>query len=96
MAAQLTASDLQYRYSTRAVPGDNPKLRGLDSVFFNGEEQYEVLTFVNGFLSNHSIGGNPLTKQHGLKVERMLQKKPGDVRERSKVTQWILDNWGKF
>jgi len=96
MAVQLTSADLQYRYSRSAIPGDNPRLRGLDSNFFNGGEEYEVLDFINSFLKSHNINGNPLTKEHGLKIERMLQGKPGNLRSQEHVKQWVLDNWNKY
>lgn len=96
MAAQLTAGDLQYKYSTKAVPGDDPKLKELDSKFFNGTEQYEVLSFINSFLANFNIDGKPLNKQHGLKIERMLQKKPSNIRQRENVKSWVIHNWDNY
>ncbi|NVN97631.1 hypothetical protein HXX01_05430 [Candidatus Nomurabacteria bacterium] len=94
MSVQLTATDLQFKYSRKAVPGDNPSLLKLDSHLFNGEEEYEVLNFINSFMSSHTVDEKPMSKAHGLKIERMLQKKPGDIRSQEKVKQWVKDNWG--
>ena len=96
MSVELVPSDLQFTYSRRAVPGDNPSLRSLDSHLVNGHEQYEVLSFINGFLKGHSKNGVALTKADGLKVERMLQKKPGSIRSQEGVNQWVLENWQKY
>jgi hypothetical protein len=95
-AAQLTSRDLQYNYSKRAVLGDDPRLRGLDSALFSGHEEYEVLSLINRFLLDHNKDGQPLTKADGLKVERMLQQKPGDIRSREHVAQWIRDSWAQY
>lgn len=96
MSVELVPSDLQFSYSSKAVPGDNARLRGLDSHLFNGHEQYEVLSFINSFLGSHTRDGAQLTKADGLKVERMLQKKPGEIRSQVGVNEWVLANWKNF
>lgn len=96
MSAQLHYGDLKFTYSKKATPGDNPRLLGLDRTLFNGHEEYEVLSLINGFLKAHNIDGNPLTKEHGLKVERMLQKKPGHIRSQEHVNDWVKKEWRSF
>lgn len=96
MAIQLTADDLQFKYSKTATPGDDPLLIKLDRAFLNKSEEYEVLDFINAFVKNHTIAGKPMTKEHGKKVEMMIQKKPSEIRSRANVTEWIKTNWSRY
>lgn len=91
---QLTRNDLQFPYSSRAQRGDDPRLRGTpDNDLLDVDEEYEVLAFINNFQNTHSRDGKPLTKDDALHVEKLLHRKPGNVRSHQKVTEWVLANW---
>ncbi len=92
---QIGKSDLQRRdYSWRAQPPDDARVRGFpDDVLLDADEGYEVLDFINRFQRAHDRNGEPLTRDDALRVERLLQRKPGNVRSHRRVTEWVLANW---
>jgi hypothetical protein len=94
---QIGTSDLQYRYSWQAKPGDDATLRGFpDNILLNTEEGYEVLDFINRCLRQWDKSGTPLDLADAKKIERMLQAKPGGIRSHAKVQAWLLAEWNKY
>lgn len=94
--ATITANDLRYSYSWKAIAGDDPRQTGKpDSVLLNRNEGYEVLAFINAFCARHTWNPGPhATVAEALKVERLIKTKlPGEIRSRQHIDAWLVSNW---
>ncbi len=90
----LTRADLNFEYSWSAVPGDNPNLTKVDAQRFSRAEGYEVLHLLNSLTAQ---GGGDLAKRTRLICEWMIQAHlPGSVQGRSKVINWIAQNFSNL
>lgn len=96
---QLLFKDYDWHAKEEA---DNPNVRGFpDSSRLARKEGYEVLAFINHLakvdkwvLSNEPHDANNLRiPETGHKVERMLRIMPGNIQGRTKVHDWLKDNW---
>jgi len=85
--ATIGKDDLQFTYTWRAIPPDDPRITGTpDSTLLNREEGYEVLAFLNRVCTE--------TKAQALKAERMIkQHLPGTTRSHANVLAWLIANW---
>jgi hypothetical protein len=85
-------SDMFYKdYTWTASPGDNPHVTGKpDRDKLSKKEGYEVLDFINNFLTTYSLK----QKSSGEKIERMLRHKDiSSTHSREKIQEWIVKNW---
>lgn len=87
----MKKSDMLYDdYSWKAVPGDDPNKTKEDRDRFSRKEGYEVLSLINSF----KRGQNPLSLKDQRVIEWMLHEElPSNTQGRSKVSQWITDNF---
>lgn len=91
MMSKITAKDLHFSYSKKAVTGDNPKLKAEDRQRFSDAEEYEVIDFINSF---HGADKKELSIESLKKIEWLLhEKKPGGTQGRDKVQKWVIDNF---
>ncbi|WP_445370022.1 hypothetical protein ACH518_00870 (plasmid) [Methylomonas sp. HW2-6] len=87
----INKSELNYRYSWTAIPGDNPKVTGEpDSTRFSRNEGYEVLYLINKLAE--IWGFKKLASAH--KMEKMIKNElPSDIQTQKGVKDWIKANW---
>ncbi|MDE0535132.1 hypothetical protein [Tenacibaculum sp. L6] len=90
----ITREDLQYEYSWKAIPSDNPKVTGdPDSTLLNRNEGYEMLYFINKFCELTNL----TTKGDAHKVETMIKEHlPSNTRSQANVRDWLVENWKKY
>lgn len=95
MAHNYKESEMIYRdYSKAHFGDDNPKQVGSpDDKELNRKELYEVLPFINE-LSTASNWESASPCQHAEKLIHDFL--PDSIRSRSKVWQWLVDNWTKY
>ncbi|MCQ8182648.1 hypothetical protein NP603_16120 [Methylomonas sp. SURF-1] len=87
----INKSELNYRYSWTAIPGDNPKVTGEpDSTRFSRNEGYEVLYLINKLAEIWDF--KKLASAH--KIEKMIKNElPSDIQTQKGVKDWIKANW---
>lgn len=92
--AKITKDDLLFDYSPVHTSGDNPKKIGSpDNDLLNRQEEYEVVDFINDFLTTYGL----TTKGDAHKVERLLHTKvPSTTRNRKDIKTLIAQNWYKW
>jgi hypothetical protein len=93
----FTKTDLTaftYKETARA-DHDDPNFRSApDSTELNRTEAYEVVRFMNWFVTKvNKAGGEPWTKADGPKLERLIQAHPGTTRKFIPIKDWMLANW---
>lgn len=90
----MKKSDLAYKYSWNAVPGDDPSKTKDDATRFSRHEGYEVLHLINSFRNTD----NKELSLHSKKViEWMINEHlPSSIQGRDKVKKWIIDNFSKL
>jgi hypothetical protein len=85
-------SDLKLTYSwTASAEHDNAKIIGFpDSALLNRHEGYEVLPFLNRYLTSKNWSSQSTLN----KLEDALRDKlPGSTRSHSNVKKWLDDNF---
>lgn len=93
---EITRNELLYKnqYSWTAVPGDNPNKTREDADRFSRHEGYEVLHLINSLTTGD---GKDLPKRSRLVCEWMIRNElPSTTQGRSKVIQWLIDNYTKL
>lgn len=84
--------NLKFNYSHSATNGDASKYTGEpDATLLNRDESYEVLYFIQRFMVIKGLKN----VSSGEKIERMIHACPGNLRSRSKISDWIVKNWKK-
>lgn len=87
--ARMTASQLQFRYTKHAQPGDDPNYRGIqDRNKVDRDVQYEAITFINGWCD--AVGCDPSVD--GRRIERALQQAPSGLVDRADLQWWVWDH----
>lgn len=88
----ITKKDLNYDdYSWKAVPGDDPKKTKEDADRFSRKEGYEVLALLNYLTGKDRADLSLRTRQI---CEWIIHEKlPSTIQGRSKVTEWIGQNY---
>lgn len=90
----MERKDLYYKYSTKAVPGDDPHKTKEDATRFNRHEEYEVLTLINSFTGTN---GKTLPLYSQQIIEWMIHDHlPSDIQGRQNVTDWIVEKFPKL
>lgn len=87
--ANLTRNQLQYAYSWTAIRPDDPRVTGIpDSTFLNRHEGYEMLSFLNRWLTDN---------YSALKAERLIRTiMPSTIRSHTNVVQWLRNNLNAY
>jgi hypothetical protein len=80
-------------YSWAVHWGNDPKVTGeLDGTFFNRQEGYEALYFINKYMKNHHLWGLSSFQ----KIERIIRRDvPEDICSQENIEHWIASNWYK-
>lgn len=92
--AKFNKDDLQYEYEWSTVGDDDPEEIGTpDSSLLNRTEGYEMLYFINNFMSD-----NDLKNENSFyKIERMINEYlPSNIRSHHNIEIWLKDNWKKY
>ncbi|MDQ1351568.1 MAG: hypothetical protein QG657_1872 [Acidobacteriota bacterium] len=84
---EVKPSMLQNNYNSRATNGDDPKKRWIDRIFFNREEDYEVIPMIQRVVNYFKY----TTEEDVRKVEYAISKKPGNIRGQENVFNWLKD-----
>lgn len=83
--------DLYYTYSSKAVPGDDPRKTKEDATRFSRHEEYEVLTLINSFTDSN---GKTLPLRSQQIIEWMIHDHlPSHIQGRQNVTNWIIEKF---
>ena len=90
--ANFRRSDLKLSYSwTASAESDNARIVGFpDNVFLNRHEGYEVLPFLNRYMTDKAW--TALSALHKLE-DALRSKVPGDLRSHANIRKWLNDNF---
>jgi len=78
-------------YKWTDIKEDDSRVKGLpDHTFFNRNEGYEMLYFINEFSEKHDLFDIPSI----IKIERMIKEEvPSNIRSQENVAIWMESNW---
>lgn len=83
----------QYKWHKPKSKSDNLEITGsTDNDLLNRNEGYEMIYFIKQFMRKRKLK----SIDAGKKVESLIHEYlPGDIRERSKVENWLTENWNR-
>jgi hypothetical protein len=93
--ALYSQKDMVFKdYSWTVFSNDNPKITGEpDNTLLNRKEGYEILYFINKFISIHEI--NDIETCH--KIEIMIRKFiPTNIHSQKTIQIWIESHWYNY
>ncbi len=87
----FTRNDLRYSYDWRASEGDNKRITGFpDDVLLNRNEGYEVLYFINKYMTNKSWQQLSTFQKLESTIKNDL---PSNIRSHNNVRNWLDNNF---